>query len=97
MARLATAVHVQHPITREWTLLEPGHEPAPELAAQITNPDAWQGGVLPESDAQLEEDETETPFGFTGDTLTESAADPETDAATPRRGRKATEVADADA
>ncbi|MFE9559111.1 hypothetical protein ACFYOD_37400 [Streptomyces sp. NPDC006703] len=97
MARLAAAVHVQHPTTREWIVLEPGDEPAPELAAQITNPDAWQDGALPDSHAQLEQDEPEAPFGFTGAKPAEPAPEPETDAAAPRRGRKETEAGDADA
>lgn len=54
MARLSVAVHVQHPTTREWVVLEPGEEPALELAAEITNPGAWEGGVLPEPEDQAE-------------------------------------------
>ncbi|MFB7323411.1 hypothetical protein [Streptomyces sp. NPDC056190] len=40
--RLAAAVHVQHPKTNEWLILQPGEEPDEELAAVITNPDAWE-------------------------------------------------------
>ncbi len=44
-ARLAAAVHVEHPVSREWIVLAPGQEPEPEVAAVITNPDAWQDGT----------------------------------------------------
>ncbi|MFJ8430472.1 hypothetical protein ACIQ9P_04110 [Kitasatospora sp. NPDC094019] len=50
--RLAHAVHVEHPVTGERTLLLPGAEVPAGLAAQITNPDAWEpdpdGGTEPE-------------------------------------------------
>ncbi|TQF05540.1 hypothetical protein E6W39_29070 [Kitasatospora acidiphila] len=41
-ARLAAAVHLDHPVTHERIHLQPGDEPEPEVAALITNPDAWQ-------------------------------------------------------
>ncbi|MGW4047794.1 hypothetical protein [Streptomyces sp. NPDC004721] len=40
--RLAAAVHVQHPQTNEWLILQPGDEPDEDLAATITHPDAWE-------------------------------------------------------
>lgn len=40
--RLATAVHVEHPVTHERVLLLPGDDPDPELAELITHPDAWE-------------------------------------------------------
>ncbi|MFJ3248482.1 hypothetical protein [Streptomyces sp. NPDC086782] len=40
--RLAAAVHVQHPQTNEWLILQPGEEPDEDLAAIITNPSAWE-------------------------------------------------------
>ncbi|MFE4421294.1 hypothetical protein [Streptomyces sp. NPDC056817] len=40
--RLAAAVHVQHPKTNEWLILEPGEEPDEVLAEVITNPSAWE-------------------------------------------------------
>lgn len=46
-ARLAAAVHIQHPATREPLMLQPGEEPEPEVAELMTNPDAWEGGLLP--------------------------------------------------
>jgi hypothetical protein len=42
MARLAAYVHV----AGQW--YRPGDMPPPEVAARITNPKAWQGGVLPD-------------------------------------------------
>lgn len=91
MARLVTAVHVQHPQTREWVVLEPGDEPAPELAAEITNPGAWESGVLPEPEDQAE-DEGQPPFGFAPDESSEPEPEPDADpesAPTPQRRRKA--------
>ncbi|MGW8552826.1 hypothetical protein [Streptomyces tubercidicus] len=40
--RLIAAVYVQDPCTREELILLPGDEPSPELAALVTNPDAWE-------------------------------------------------------
>ncbi|MDQ0990741.1 hypothetical protein [Streptomyces sp. V3I7] len=39
--RLKAAVYVQDPTTREDLVLMPGDCPEPEVAALITNPDAW--------------------------------------------------------
>ncbi|MFF3337872.1 hypothetical protein [Streptomyces flavidovirens] len=39
--RLIAAVYVQDPSTREELILLPGESPAPEVAALVTNPDAW--------------------------------------------------------
>ncbi|MGW2397250.1 hypothetical protein ACWCYY_11925 [Kitasatospora sp. NPDC001664] len=39
MARPAAAVHVDHPVSRERIVLQPGDEPGPEIAGLITNPD----------------------------------------------------------
>lgn len=44
---LVAAVHVQHPETREWVVCEPCTTPSAELAALITNPAAWERGVVP--------------------------------------------------
>jgi hypothetical protein len=40
--RLAAAVHVRHPKTNEWLILEPGDEPDEDLTEVITNPVAWE-------------------------------------------------------
>ncbi|MEW1659753.1 hypothetical protein [Streptomyces sp. NPDC093707] len=81
--RLATAVHVQHPTSREWVVLEPGDEPAEELAAEIPNPGAWED----------EEPAAGEPkgIGFTG---SQPEPDPEREAAppAPRRRRKTAEA-----
>ncbi|MFJ9358839.1 hypothetical protein [Streptomyces mirabilis] len=41
MPRLVAAVYVQDPSTREELILLPGECPEPEVAALVTNPDAW--------------------------------------------------------
>lgn len=40
--RLAAAVHIRHPKTNEWLILQPGDEPDEDLAEAITNPAAWE-------------------------------------------------------
>ncbi|MFF3468771.1 hypothetical protein ACFYXB_42500, partial [Streptomyces sp. NPDC002619] len=40
--RLAAAVHVLHPKSNEWLILQPGDEPDEDLAEAITNPAAWE-------------------------------------------------------
>lgn len=47
MAKLAATVHVRDPRTHQMVQLDAGTEPEPELAALVTNPDAWEGGKLP--------------------------------------------------
>lgn len=49
MARLVTDVHVKDPKTRLMVHLRAGEEPAPEYAALVKNPEAWEGGKLPTS------------------------------------------------
>jgi hypothetical protein len=86
--RLATAVHVEHPTTREWVVLEPGDEPDDELAAEITNPHAWEDDEPtadrdePEPDGPKQEESP--PFGFTG----QPEAEAEPAQLAPRRRRK---------
>lgn len=80
--RLATAVHVQHPISHEWVVLEPGDEPDEDLAAEITNPHAWEDEGPAPGDPPEPEPEPEP--GAT--------ASPETAQATPKRRRKPTET-----
>ncbi|MFH9662312.1 hypothetical protein ACH4NF_04255 [Streptomyces sp. NPDC017248] len=50
--RLIAAVYVKDPTTHEDLVLLPGESPAPEIAALVTNPDAWDG-PMPE-DAETE-------------------------------------------
>ncbi|MFD8509775.1 hypothetical protein ACFV27_01315 [Streptomyces antimycoticus] len=93
--RLAAAVHVQHPSTREWIVLEPGDEPDDELAAEITNPDAWADD-RPSADLEkpeLEKDEPK-PFGFTAPSEPEPEPEPEAEPTppAPRRRRKAADT-----
>lgn len=49
MARLVSNVHVKDPKTRLMVHLRAGEEPAPEYAALVKNPEAWEGGKLPTS------------------------------------------------
>jgi hypothetical protein len=48
--RLIAAVYVQDPATREELILLPGETPAPEVAALVTNPGAWD--VPPDGDGE---------------------------------------------
>ncbi|MFI9157530.1 hypothetical protein [Kitasatospora aureofaciens] len=57
MPRLATAIHIDHPTTGERLLLQPGDEPAPEVADLITHPDAWE----PDDDVEQYDDEDDDP------------------------------------
>ena len=50
MAKLAKAVYVKDPDRTGTVLLLPGEEPEPRLAALITNPEAWEGGKLPDAE-----------------------------------------------
>lgn len=47
MAKLIKAVFVKDPDRHRTVLLHPGEEPEPRLAAQVTNPEAWEDGKLP--------------------------------------------------
>ncbi|MEV0438430.1 hypothetical protein AB0I84_11120 [Streptomyces spectabilis] len=85
MARLTTAVHVQHPTTMEWIVLAPGDEPEPALAAEITNPHAWEDGEVP--DSSPEPDQEPPPFGFTGP---DTAPEPEPEPTSSKRRTKTT-------
>ncbi|MET7649871.1 hypothetical protein [Streptomyces sp. NPDC005486] len=92
--RLAAAVHVQHPKSREWIVLEPGDEPDEDVAAEITNPDAWEddepSSEPEESSPEESEPDESQPFGFAAPP--EAQDEPAQPA--PRRRRK---TADSDA
>jgi len=51
MARLVSDVHVKDPQTRLMVHLRAGEEPSAQYAALVKNPDAWEGGKLPSTDA----------------------------------------------
>lgn len=51
MPHLIAAVYVQDPSTREELILLPGECPDPEVAALVTNPDAWD---VPPEDCEPE-------------------------------------------
>lgn len=93
--RLTAAVHVEHPTTRERIVLEPGDEPDDDLAAEITNPDAWEADETPDAEEPEPEEpkQDESPaFGFTAQPEPETETEPAQPA--PRRRRK---TADTDA
>ncbi|MFE6592594.1 hypothetical protein [Streptomyces sp. NPDC057781] len=50
--RLKAAVYVQDPSTREELILLPGESPAPEIAALVTNSDAWDAPDDEEAEPQ---------------------------------------------
>ncbi|MFE0257264.1 hypothetical protein [Streptomyces sp. NPDC059010] len=60
--RLIAAVYVKDPATHEDLILRPGQSPSPEIAALVTNPDAWDSpldaDVEPETIAVGEPDPT---------------------------------------
>ncbi|MFD8379096.1 hypothetical protein ACFV2X_11245 [Streptomyces sp. NPDC059679] len=51
--RLIAAVYVKDPSTREDLVLLPGERPAPEIAALVTNPDAWDTPLGEVEEAEL--------------------------------------------
>ena len=55
-ARLAAAVHLDHPTTRERIILQPGDEPEPDVAVLITNPAAWEADEVPGDQAPVTDD-----------------------------------------
>lgn len=83
-AKLAATVHVKDPRTHQMVQLDAGTEPEPELAALVTNPDAWEGGKLPTA-AKKTADTTSTDEGDDGD----KTAARKTAARKPARGRNA--------
>ena len=85
MARLATDVHVKDPKTRQMVHLRAGEEPAPEYAALVTNPDAWEGGKLPQDADKDSRKESET---------AESKPAAKRPARKPARGRDAADEGD---
>ena len=98
MAILARSVHIRDPKRHRDILLDAGEEPAPEYAALITNPDAWEGGVLPGQDDGHSTTEGQDPKddGDSADAPTDTEAKPvKKTAATkraahrPARGRDA--------
>lgn len=55
MAKLVRSVHVTDPQSGRRLVLAPGEEPAPHLAALVTNPAAWADGKLPNPPKTQEE------------------------------------------
>ncbi|WP_329047151.1 hypothetical protein [Streptomyces sp. NBC_01422] len=87
MAKLCKAVYVRDPERHRTVLLMPGEEPAPHLAALVTNPDCWEDGKAPggkTEDATTPKDETPTEGDDSEDT---KPAARKTAAKKPARGR----------
>ncbi|MFE7129360.1 hypothetical protein ACFVIM_00675 [Streptomyces sp. NPDC057638] len=85
--RLAAAVHIQHPVTRDWIILEPGDEPDDDLAAEITNPDAWEPVAADEPGPDLTEPDEPEP-----EPVELEPVEPEPEPTAPRRRRKPTDA-----
>jgi hypothetical protein len=84
--RLKAAVYVQDPATREELILLPGQCPEPEVAALVTNPDAWE--TPPDGDDGTEPIVVGEPVPTAGNTDQEMrASGPGTKKAAPRRVR----------
>jgi len=95
MAKLVKAVHVKDPDRNRMVLLLPGEEPEPRLAAQVTNPDAWEGGVLPAQESGGEPDKDSPDDPPKAAPAAKKTAARKTAAATkPARGRDAAEKGD---
>jgi hypothetical protein len=80
--RLAAAVHVRHPKTNEWLILEPGDEPDEDVAELITNTAAWESVEDDEKDREDVHGQGAPPAG-------EPMSEPEAEA-TPSRSRRKT-------
>ncbi|MFF2731784.1 hypothetical protein ACFVS9_28235 [Streptomyces sp. NPDC058008] len=87
MAKLSKAVYVRDPERHRTVILHPGEEPAPHLAALVTNPNAWEDGETPVGKTEADttsKDETPTEGGDSEDT---KPAARKTAARKPARGR----------
>lgn len=89
MAKLSKAVYVRDPDRNRTVLLKPGEEPAPHLAALVTNPDCWEGGKAPggQAAADTTPKEAEPTEGDTSKDTKPAAR--KTAAKKPARGRTA--------
>lgn len=87
MAKLAATVHVRDPRTRQMVQLDAGTEPEPELAALVTNPDAWEDGNVPT--ATKNADTTTKSSSDDGEGDGDKTAARKTAAKKPARGRNA--------
>ena len=84
MARLAADTFVKDPQTRLMVHLRAGEEPAPEYAALVKNPDAWEGGQLPTADKPTTDSSKDSKDEDDGDKPAAKRA-----ARKPARGRNA--------
>ena len=73
MAVLRKSVFVRDPDSHRTLLLSAGEEPAPRLAALVTNPDAWEDGKLPDTDDETASETGETDTGKDSDDSEDTA------------------------
>ncbi|MFF7795549.1 hypothetical protein [Streptomyces sp. NPDC007991] len=88
MAKLAVDTFVKDPQTRLMVHLRAGEEPAPEYAALVKNPDAWEDGELPTVEKKNADTSSSSSEDETGDDGDKQAAR-KTAAKKPARGRNA--------
>jgi hypothetical protein len=80
--RLKAAVYVKDPTTYEELILLPGDSPEPEIAALVTNPDAWDTPPPPD------DTEAEAPTGVEADLVEETSGSEEEPVPTGGTGKK---------
>nr|WSX25587.1 hypothetical protein OG690_37855 [Streptomyces tubercidicus] len=86
--RLVATTHVVDPETHQMTELPAGSEPAPHLAALVTNPTCWEDGKLPTAAKKAAAEEQPTPEPPSDDDEGDKPAAKKAAANRPARGRK---------
>lgn len=87
MAKLSKAVYIRDPDRNRTVILKPGEEPAPHLAALVTNPDCWEDGKAPGGKATADTPSKETKPAEGDDSEDTKPAARKTAAKRPARGR----------
>lgn len=89
MAKLIRSTWVRDPAKHRDILLRAGEEPAPEYAALVTNPEAWEDGKLPTAAKKTAEEQSTEPASDSATEEDEGDKPAAKRAATrPARGRK---------
>ena len=95
MAILAKTVYVRDTERNRDIILRAGDEPAPEYAALVRNPGAWEGGQLPDQDADSGQgDSGKDDTDQVAPAAKKTAARKTAAASKPARGRDAAEKGD---
>ena len=89
MATLARSVHIRDPKRHRDVVLRAGEEPAPEYAALIRNPDAWEGGKMPDADTGQADAQVSEGDSDKAAPAAKKTAAPKRAASKPARGRDA--------